>query len=39
LEKLEKVKNRLNSSDRGDVVGLRRKLEKLKTQNEVMQKL
>jgi len=39
LERLEKVRKQLGANERGDVVGQRKKLEKLRVQNEVMQKL
>jgi len=39
VERIEKIRKQLGSTDRGDVVGLRRKLEKIRAQNEVMQKL
>lgn len=38
LEKLNKLKSRLGG-ERGDIVGLRRKLERLRVQNEVLEKI
>lgn len=35
---IEKIKTKL-SGDRGDVVGIRKKLDRLRVQNSVMQKL
>lgn len=38
LDRLEKIKGRLGG-ERADVVGMRKKLERLRAQNDVMQKL
>lgn len=39
LERLEKLKKKVGDNDKSDVVGLRRKLERLRVQNEVLQKV
>lgn len=38
LDRIEKIKSTL-SGDRADVEGLRRKLDRLRVQNEVLQKV
>lgn len=38
-EKLLKLKGRLEGTERGDILGLRKKLERLRAQNEVLEKV